>query len=89
MRREIGQLRAAFLAVFAFSLAGSLAGAAWGLILSPRREDPGWEAWLVGLGVLDPAAFTLVGCIHNGSYLGGFAGGFVAISLLLRRKPRV
>jgi len=79
------KLKAAFVLVFAFSLAGALAGAAWGRFVSPRREDPGWDAWLDGLGVVDPAAFTLVGCVHNGSYLGGVAGTFVAIFLLMRR----
>lgn len=80
-RAELGR---AFLLVLVLSLAGSLAGTAWGRFVSPRRADPAWDTWLEGLGVLDPAAFTLVGCIHNGSYLGVVAGTVVALRWLGR-----
>lgn len=73
------ELRLGFLIVFAVSFAAAAGGAAWGRYVSPRREDPAWDGWLEGIGVLDPASFTVVGCIHNASYLGGVAGTFAAI----------
>jgi hypothetical protein len=76
---SLRELRRGFLVVFATSFAAAAGGAAWGRFVSPRRDDPDWDAWLEGLGVVDPAAFTLVGCLHNASYLGGVAGTFVAL----------
>jgi hypothetical protein len=63
----------------AFGLAGLLAGI---LFFSKMADN-----WLLPEGVTQPGRFIAVGCMHDGSYLGGFLGLVTAIAILVQGCP--
>jgi hypothetical protein len=75
--REPAQMRRALvraaLWVLAGAIAGGIIGYASGCHWVTADTITGYARW-VPPAVTDPVAFVRVGFLHNGSYLGGFAG---------------
>lgn len=76
-----------FAIAFGTAALGAIAGWAWSS-LRPVPPDGPWREFAELRGVRDFAAFRGVGCIHNGSYLGG-AVGMVLAALRVRRWPGI
>ena len=64
------------------ALAFGLAGLMLGFLFFARMADN----WLLPEGVTQAGRFIAVGCMHNGSYLGGLVGLILAILHLVRNR---
>jgi hypothetical protein len=71
----------AFAIMFCVTVMGTLKGYLFGLFHKP---DYGLWSYFAERGVSDLPAFVRVADMHNGSYLGGFAGLVGALLYLLR-----
>ncbi len=82
------QVLLAFGIMLGGSLLCALAGYAYAAAQSADAIEQAWEWWRIHHGVQDLPAFAKVGCIHNGSYLGGALGLIAGIVWLWREKRK-
>lgn len=85
-RDEGRTIATGFAIVLGSGVVGALGGWLWAG--SPLTPDPAWREFADLSGVLDFEAFRRVGCIHNGSYLGGVAGTVAAALWIRSRRIR-
>ena len=76
-----------FAIIFASAILFGICGWLFGVFSTQGNNIHSWDGWKNSAELLNIRSFAIVGCIHNGSYLGGLAGLILAL-IYISKKAR-